>query len=297
MAATQPWTTAALGFGAHDVPQQAAITFAEHRTQTPPTDVAHLVLIVLATAAGSAVNSIAGGGTLITFPALVGLGVPGIVANATSTVALVPGSVGAILGYRTALQGARAWALRFAVPSLLGGACGAGLLMITPPERFDAIVPWLVLGATLLFVIQRPMMRLLKNRGSTTTPGTDPTERPAPIALLLFQFAVAVYGGYFGAGIGIIMLAALGFMGFKSIHRMNGLKSIGGTCANVMAAGTFAMSHLVNWPIAGAMMVGAIAGGYGGSRLAQRVSQDWVRRTIIAVGLGSGLWLLMGGLR
>lgn len=261
---------------------------------TPPfhTDLPHLVLIVLATAAGSAVNSIAGGGTLLTFPALVGLGVPGIVANATSTVALVPGSVGAFVGYRDALRGARAWALRFALPSLVGGACGAGLLMITPPDRFDAVVPWLVLGATTLFVVQRPVMRLFKRRAEAHHE-LDPALRPAPLGLLLFQFCIAVYGGYFGAGIGILMLAALGFMGFTNIHRMNGLKSFGGTCANLMAAATFAVSNLVNWQLAGAMIVGAIAGGYGGSRFAQRVSQEWVRRMIIVIGLASGLLMLL----
>jgi uncharacterized membrane protein YfcA len=262
------------------------------------TDSIRLFLIVLATAVGSAVNSIAGGGTLITFPALVGLGIPGIVANATSTVALVPGSVGAFLGYRDALQGARDWARRFAIPSLLGGACGAALLLKTPPDRFDAVVPWLVLGATLLFVAQRPVMRLWQRR---TGPGAaapdDPALRPAPLAILAYQFAVAVYGGYFGAGIGILMLAALGFMGFTDIHRMNGLKSVGGAAANLVAAATFAFSSLVDWPVAVAMMVGALAGGYGGSRLAQRVSQDWVRRAIVAIGFGSGIWLLAGGLR
>ncbi|MGQ0648864.1 MAG: sulfite exporter TauE/SafE family protein [Gemmatimonadaceae bacterium] len=254
---------------------------------------------MLASAAGSAVNSIAGGGTLLTFPALVGLGVPAIVANATSTVALVPGTLGASFGYRSALTGARAWAVRFAIPSLLGGVCGALLLLVTPPDRFDAVVPWLVLGATLLFVIQRPLMRLLRRHSGSSTEEDlgDPTRRPMPFSIVLFQFAVAIYGGYFGAGIGILMLAALGFMGLSNIHRMNGLKAIGGTAANLAAAVTFALSSLVQWPVAGAMMVGAIVGGYGGSRIAQRVSQDWVRRAIVAIGFGSGLWLLSGGLR
>lgn len=109
---------------------------------------------------------------------------------------------------------------------------------------------------------------------------------------MAYQFVVAVYGGYFGAGIGILMLAALGFMGFSSIHRMNGLKAWAGTCINLVAAITFAFSGVVDWSIAGAMAVGAVAGGYGGSRLAQKVSQVTVRRIIITIGFLSGLWLL-----
>lgn len=251
------------------------------------------MLIVLATALGSAVNSIAGGGTLITFPALVALGVPGIVANATSTVALVPGSVSAFLGYREVLGGARDWAVRFALPSLLGGLCGALLLLVTPADRFDAVVPWLVLGATGLFMVQRPMMHFFKGRHAYDAPEDDPALRPPPPSVLVYQFLVAVYGGYFGAGIGILMLAALGFMGFANIHRMNGLKAVGGTSANLVAAGTFAVAGRVHWPLALAMMVGAVAGGYGGSRLAQRVSQEWVRRAIVVIGLGAGVWLLV----
>ncbi|MBK8248122.1 MAG: sulfite exporter TauE/SafE family protein [Gemmatimonadetes bacterium] len=251
-----------------------------------------MLLIIVATAAGSAVNSIAGGGTLLTFPALVGLGVPALTANATSTVALVPGSISAYLGYREVLGGSRDWAVRFALPSLLGGLCGALLLLVTPPERFDAVVPWLVLGATMLFIVQRPVMRALRGRQSPTDSARDPIDRPPPPSMLVYQFLVAVYGGYFGAGIGILMLAALGFMGFNNIHRMNGLKAVGGTSANVIAALTFAVSGRVHWPLAGAMMLGAVVGGYGGSRLAQRVPQERVRQAIIVIGLAAGVWLL-----
>lgn len=266
------------------------------------TDLTRLALIVLAAAAGGAVNSIAGGGTLLTFPALIGLGIPALTANATSTVALWPGAVGSMLGYLGELRGARAWAIRFAIPSLAGGLAGALLLLVTPADRFDALVPWLVLGATALFLVQRPAMRWMRERmarrvsGEAVPPG-DPAQRPPPPSALAYQFAVAVYGGYFGAGIGILMLAALGFMGFTNIHRMNGLKNWGGLCANVMAAGTFAFSGLVDWPVAVAMAVGAAAGGYGGSRLAQRVPQERVRQAIIVIGFASGLWLLVDRIR
>jgi uncharacterized membrane protein YfcA len=119
---------------------------------------------------------------------------------------------------------------------------------------------------------------------------------PAPtVGVLVFQFLVAVYGGYFGAGIGILMLAALGLMGLTNIHQMNGLKNWGGLCANAVAAATFAASGLVNWPIALAMAVGSIVGGYGGSGLAQRVPQRAVRQAVVVVGLASAVWLAVEG--
>lgn len=251
-----------------------------------------LLLVVIAAAIGGAINSIAGGGTLVTFPALVGLGVPAIVANATSTVALWPGALGSMFGYRQELAGARAWAIRFAMPSVVGGLVGALLLLKTPGERFDQIVPWLVLGATLLFLVQRPLMAALRRRsGEQAAVPDDPTTRPPGAALLLFQFGVAIYGGYFGAGIGILMLAALGFMGFTNIHRMNGLKNWGGFCMNFVAAATFAIKGFVNWPVAIAMATGAIVGGYAGSRVAQRVPQEWVRRLVIVIGFAAAAWL------
>lgn len=280
-------------------------------------DAIRLLLVVMAAAVGGAINAIAGGGTLVTFPALVGLGVPAIVANATSTVALWPGAIASMYGYRHELAGVSSWAVRFAVPSLLGGLAGALLLLRTPAERFDQIVPWLVLGATLLFVIQRPLMAASRRRAAAVdTAGpeaaglrpaqhpshespamnqADPATHPPSVALLVFQFLIAIYGGYFGAGIGILMLAALGFMGFTNIHRMNGLKNWGGLCINATAAVTFSLLGLVDWPVAIAMAVGAAAGGYAGSRLAQRVTQDSVRRAVIVIGFAASLWLFQQG--
>jgi uncharacterized membrane protein YfcA len=274
---------------------------------TPPPvdlDALHLALVLVAAMVGGAVNAIAGGGTLLTFPALVGLGIPALVANATSTVALWPGTVASVWGYRDLLSGMRSWVRLLAIPSLLGGLVGASLLLVTSAKRFDAIVPWLVFGATLLFVIQKPLAKRIRRRNesrmseekiaalnATDDHTADRAVKPS-MQLLVYQFAVAVYGGYFGAGIGILMLAALGFMGFRNIHRMNGLKNFGGMCTNAVAAATFAISGLVSWPVAGAMAVGAMAGGYGGSRLAQRVPQARVRQAIIVIGLASSLWLV-----
>ena len=241
-------------------------------------------------------NSIAGGGTLLTFPALVALGIPPITANATSTVALWPGALGSMWGYRGELRGARSWAVGFAIPSLAGGATGAWLLLRTPAERFDIIVPWLVLGATALFMAQRPMVRWLGRKSEARAPVASDAELTArwpPSSILAYQFLVAIYGGYFGAGVGILMLAALGFMGLNNIHRMNGLKNWGGLCMNAVAAVLFAFSSLVSWPVALAMAFGAACGGYLGSRGAQRVSQDLVRGAVVLIGVTSGVLLLV----
>ena len=299
------------------------------RTSLPPHPLdatpLQLILAALAAAAGAAVNAIAGGGTLITFPTLIAIGVPPIVANATSSVALWPGTVGSMWGYRRELAGSRAWAVRFAIPSLLGGMAGALLLLRTSSDDFAAIVPFLVLGATVLFIAQGPLATYLKRRqagasaveglgeapsavtkaerfpgegtahiasAALETTGPEPLRAP-PIAFLVYQFLVSIYGGYFGAGMGILMLAALGFMGLVNIHQMNGLKNWGGTCINLVAVTIFAVSGIVSWPIALVMAVGAAVGGYAGSGLAQRVEQRTVRRLIIVIGLASGVWLLI----
>jgi uncharacterized membrane protein YfcA len=251
-----------------------------------------LAAVAVAAAAGSMVNAIAGGGTLLTFPALIALGVPPLIANATSTVALWPGALSSMYGYRARLRGLQRWAAIFAIPSLLGGLCGAWLLLKTSEDRFEQIVPWLVLGATFLFAVQGPVMRRLRphNGSAAVDDGTFAPRHGA--AALAWQLLVGIYGGYFGAGIGILMLAVLGFMGFSDIHRMNGLKNWGGLCINFVAAAIFAFSGIVDWAVALSMAVGAIAGGYAAAHLAQRVPQLVVRRAIIGVGVASGLWLL-----
>lgn len=268
-----------------------------------------LAAVFIASVLGGGVNAIAGGGTLLTFPALVGLGVPALTANATSTVALWPGALSSMIGYRGELRGARAWVVRLTLPSVVGGAVGAWLLLHTPPDRFARIVPFLVLGATLLFQAQGPIMRRLARRRAAAEPAAAESTTPesaaestgddphvAPWLFVIGQFAIGVYGGYFGAGIGILMLAGLGMMGFTNIHRMNGLKNWGAVCMNVVAAGIFAFSGIVNWPVAAAIAAGGLLGGYGGSRMAQRVGQQRVRRAIVFIGLASFLFLLLRGL-
>ena len=239
---------------------------------------ARLALALVAAAAAGAVNAIAGGGTLLTFPAIVGLGVNPLVANATSSVALWPGSLGSMWGYRLELGGARRWVIGFTGPSLAGGALGAWLLLHTPPAAFDRIVP---------FLVQGPLLRRLR-------PSAPLTAEPVPRwSFLAAQFLGAVYGGYFGAGMGILMLAVLGFMGLSNIHQMNGLKNWGALCINAVAVAMFAAGGIVHWPIALTMAVGGMLGGYAGSHLARRVGQRAVRHAIVAIGLAAFVWLLV----
>ena len=262
----------------------------------------HFPTVILISGVAGVTNAIAGGGTLLTFPALVGLGISPIVANATRTVALWPGAVSSMVGYRGELAGARQWAIGFAAPSLIGGGIGAWLLLSTPPSRFAALVPWLVLGATALFIMQPLIVRTLQRRdvakleisdGDVAIVDPTATGRFPSIGVIGWQLLVGVYGGYFGAGVGILMLAVLGFMGLTNMHRMNGLKNWGGLCMNAVAALAFAFSSLVRWPIALGMAVGSIGGGYLGSRVAQRTPQRYVRQAVVLIGLGGGVWLLI----
>lgn len=250
-----------------------------------------LAAIAAVSAVSGAVNSIAGGGTLLTFPALLGLGVTPVSANATSTVALWPGSFASMMGYRRELEGAERWAVKLAIPSFAGGLTGAMLLMATTDEQFRAIVPWLVFGATLLFAFQGRMMSWLRHYINDVPHGPSPIEPTR--GMMAMQFLVSIYGGYFGAGAGIVMLAAFGLMGMTNIHRMNGLKNFNGICFNGIAAITFALKGLVNWPIALVMAIGSSVGGYMMSGLAQKVPQAWVRAAVSAIGIGSAVWLFL----
>jgi uncharacterized membrane protein YfcA len=242
---------------------------------------------------GGVFNSIAGGGMLLTFPALIGLGVPSLVANATSTVALWPASVSSFIGYRAEFASIRAWAWHFAAPSVLGGLVGGVLLTVTSQHRFDQIVPLLVLFATLLFVLQRPVLDALHRRIGYRAPSAlHVTTKSPPRVFLAAHFVVAVYGGYFGGGAGMLMLATFGLMGLTNIHQMNGLKNFCGITFNLVAMVAFAVKGLVDWPIALNMALGAAVGGWVGSGLAQRVPQLWVRAAVGVIGFGSGIWLL-----
>jgi uncharacterized membrane protein YfcA len=233
-----------------------------------------------------AINSVAGGGTLVSFPTLIWLGLNSVAANATSTVAIWPGTLGSAWGYRRELGRAEGRFMALIVPSLVGGLAGALLLKLTPPAVFDRLVPFLILFATLLLMAQDAVQRRLKI-------GENRSSRGWLVGGMLFQLGVGVYGGYFGAGIGILMLAALSILGLKDIHEMNSLKVVFGGSVNGIAALYFIWARMVYWPYVLLMAVGAIAGGYGGAGVARRLGREAVRRIVIAIGFGMALSLFI----
>ncbi len=240
-----------------------------------------LTLAVAAAAAG-VVNAVAGGGTLITFPALTLVGTPKIIANATSTLALVFGTGGSVYGYRRHLAAVKPWLQRFVPVSLLGGLLGGVLLTLTKEDTFAKMVPFLILFATILFLVQGTFRRFANTAGHTTPVAAVP--RHKLWGALFFQFLVSVYGGYFGAGIGILMLASLGFLGLTNIHEMNTLKTVLGSLINQVAAIYFIFAGLIDWPKTAVMTAGAVAGYFLGAHYSQRIPQHRVRQIITAVG-------------
>jgi uncharacterized protein len=236
--------------------------------------------LVLAAVVGGAINAVAGGGTLVTFPSLLFFGTPPVQANATSTLALLIGTSGGIYGYRRHLQAIKPWLWRFVPVCILGGLIGALLLTHTSNKTFAKLVPFLILFATVLFLFQGLFRRLF----ARSEKGLGLTSRQAIWAAVLFQLAVAIYGGYFGAGIGILMLASLGYSGLEDIHEMNTLKTILSSLINLVAAVWFIFAGLIHWPKAGVMTAGALAGYYLGSHYAQRIPQARVRQLITSIG-------------
>jgi uncharacterized protein len=290
-------------------------------------------VVAAAAFAAGLINSIAGGGTLVSFPALVWTGRDPVLANATSTVALWPASLAGAYGFRREQKGGARLFLLFAGPSLAGGILGAVLLLRTPSQTFARLVPFLILFATLLLAVQEPLSRGLRaargggrgagddeqaggardraNETGLNAPGGARADGPGGASVderiggshgaetsrawwagaITFQFFVGVYGGYFGAGIGILMLAALGLLGFKDIHRMNALKNLLALCINGVAALYFVANGAVIWADVLVMTLAAIAGGYSGARLAYRLGRRFVRLAVIAIGLAMSVSL------
>ena len=242
-----------------------------------------ITALLAAACAAGAINAVAGGGTLITFPVLILFGVPPVVANATSTLSLVFGISGSLYGFRSRLAEVRPWFSTFIPVSVLGGWLGSILLTRGSEQSFSRLVPYLVLFATILFMIQGLVRRMVAHREVSLE--APPSGRLHLAVALVFQFLVSVYGGYFGAGIGILMLASLGFLGFSDIHRMNTLKNVLGGLINVVAALWFIFSGLIDWPRMGIMTVGAVAGYYLGATYSQKLPQSGVRHLITAIGL------------
>jgi uncharacterized membrane protein YfcA len=240
-----------------------------------------IALLCLSALVAGVINSLAGGGTLFTFAALQAAGLSPVVANATSTVALVPGSLAGAWGYQREMRTVKRWTLLLIVPSLLGGMVGSLLVTRLEEKYFSLLVPWLILVAAVLLLSQ-PVVSRLVGIGRKHAP-------PSKLALagvIVFQFIVAVYGGYFGAGIGILMLSALALMGLDDIHQMNALKTMLAACINGVSVVVFILEQKVAWSHALSMAVAAMLGGYFGARMARRMNRDVVRWIVIAIGFG-----------
>ncbi len=234
-----------------------------------------LLLLIAAAFGAGVMNSVAGGGSFLSFPALVFAGVPSVMANATSTVAVSPASLAAAWAYRhdfPKLPGIGA-ATMLAI-SLLGGGCGALLLIMTPEHTFNELVPWLLLAATALFAGGRKLTPFLRRYFSI-----------GPVTLCLVQFLIAIYGGYFGGAVGIMMLALFGLFGLDDIHSMNALKNFLSGMLNLVAIVCFVIAGKVVWQPALVMLVASVAGGYAGARIARRMDPEHVRAVIILVGV------------
>jgi len=250
-----------------------------------------LTLIALAAFVAGVINSMAGGGTLVSFPTMVWLGRPPIMANATNAVALWPGSLSAMFGYRDDMRRVRRWLYLLTIPSVAGGALGAILLLHTTEKTFSRIVPFLILGATLLLAAQELISRKLNLIAKAH-------ENPSAgwvVFVFTFQLLVGLYGGYFGAGMGILMLAALGLIGLTDLHEMNGLKNLLAVGINGVAAIYFAISGAVLWVDAIVMALAAIAGGFAGAKLAKRLGRRFVRGAVVFIGLTMTVALFLKG--
>lgn len=235
-----------------------------------------LILLAAAFVAG-ALNAVAGGGSFLTLPALVFTGVPPVAANATGTVALLPGYVAGAMGFREDMQAPPSLTMRAVVVlSLVGGAAGAALLLVTPDATFRKVVPWLLLAATAMFAFAPQLRRWA---GSS---GHGPAARwKAGLGML----AVAGYGGYFNGGLGILLLALFGLLGQSQLNAMNGMKNLVSALLTAIAVLIYAAGGVVQWQQALVMMVAATLGGYLGARGARRIPAPWLRGGIVVTGL------------
>jgi uncharacterized membrane protein YfcA len=250
---------------------------------------AGLAVAALAAVAAGVVNALAGGGTLITFPTLTALGLPAVAANVTNTIAMAPGHLGATLAQRRDLAGQRARVLRL-VPAALGGGLVGGLLLLFTSERvFRQLVPFLILLASALLAVQEPLRaRLLRRLGAHSHASHE-------ALAVLPVFAASIYGGYFGAGLSVIVLAALGLLIDDSLTHLNATKQAIGFAANVAAAVLFLFSGHVVWTTGLVMAVGAVGGGALGGRIAGRVRPATLRLVVVTIGVLVGLAYLLRG--
>ena len=231
-----------------------------------------MALLLVAALGAGALNAVAGGGSFLTFPALVAVGIPPIVANATSAVAVMPGYAGSVLGFKQELLALPRRLLRAEViTAALGGLAGAGLLLVTPQQLFVGLIPWLLGAATVLFALGPWLTRHSQGgHGRWRLPG---------LAL------VCAYGGYFNGGLGILLMALYGLVGERNIHTANGLKNLNSLVLALSSIAAFAAAGAVSWPAALLMMLGTTAGGYAGARWAKRLPAAWIRGVVLLTGV------------
>jgi uncharacterized membrane protein YfcA len=253
--------------------------------------VADTAAVFAAGVAAGVINAVAGGGTLLSFPVLVWAGRDPIIANATNALALWPGSLASALGLRRELRRASPVLALMLPPAVVGAALGGWLLLRTPSRVFSSLVPYLVLGATALMAAQHPLRRLT---GGAAAASVESLPRPgAALALVLGQLLVSIYGGYFGAGMGILMLAALGIYGLGDIHQRNALKNATAAATNGVAGIYFAASGAIAWRDALILATGAIIGGYGGASLGRRMSRTAAEVLVVVVGVAMTIALFV----
>ncbi|MEU8894948.1 sulfite exporter TauE/SafE family protein [Nocardia sp. NPDC048505] len=232
--------------------------------------------------AAGCINTIVGSGTLITFPVLLAFGLPPVTANVSNTIGLVPGGISGVVGYRKELAGQRNRLLKLGSASLVGGITGAVLLLRLPADAFKAIVPILIIAALILVVVQPRLARWVKRRRELND--VAPPAHGGPI-LLAGIFAAGVYGGYFGAAQGVLLMGLLGVFVHEDIQRLNGVKNVLGLIVNAVSAAIFIVIATVDWRVAGLIAIGSIIGGQLGATVGRRLPPNVLRGVIVVVGL------------
>jgi uncharacterized membrane protein YfcA len=243
-------------------------------------------IVALAGLAAGGMNSVVGSGTLVSFPVLLAMGYPPVVANVSNGLGLVPGSVGGAIGYRRELAGQRRLLLRLGVVCAAGAVTGALLLLVLPAEAFESVVPLLIVLALVLVVLQPVIARKLTERSPDRNPHGG-------IPLLFAVFGTAVYGGYFGASQGVILLALMGILMEESLQRLNGIKNVFVALANLVSGLVFVFVADVAWLAVALLAVGSVAGGLIGARIGRRLRPFWLRVTIVVVGVVAIVQLLV----
>jgi len=258
-----------------------------------------LPLLCAMAALGGGINALAGGGTLLTFPALIAVltvahsgnsDVAKVLANGTSTVALFPASLAALWGFRREYATYSKWSAKLVPPSLIGGTIGAILVIALPEKVFAALVPWLILVAASLFALQ-PLIAKRLGIGKLH----EAPQGSTVIGVVAFQFVVGIYGGYFGAGIGILMLSALAMMGLSDIHAMNGLKALLGSCINGSAVAIFILKDNVEWRYALPMAVAGCIGSFVAAHYSRKLPRSLVRGFVIVIGFTLATYFFLRG--